>query len=218
MNNDMVNTFLLGISVGGGCIAHCGSVLLPMLLCEKRKRWTLAGLFLVARLFGYIVFALVSYGIGSRLDSLHWNRFLLEGIVFVVMGALLLRYAWSLRNDINCASSCGTGDGAEAFKRFKYNARNYALQAGFATGISLCTPFLLVVMEGATSTGPLASVLAFLSFYLGTTVLLLPVLLGGVLSRGAVVRQIGYLCGFLCGGVYIIQGCVVLVEGIYEKL
>jgi len=215
-----MKTFILGISVGGGCIAHCGSVLLPMLLCEKQKRWTLAGLFLLARLCGYLVFALGSYYIGHRLVLLQrWDRCFMEGIVFVIMGALLFRYAWKLRGEAGCrGNACGDGGGLNAFRRFKKHAQNYALQAGFMTGVSLCTPFLIVVLQGATEAGPWASVGAFLSFYLGTTVLLLPVLLGGVLSRGIVARQIGTLCGFLCGAMYVIQGCAVLVEGVYEKL
>jgi hypothetical protein len=45
-NRGMMKTFLLGLSAGGACMAHCGSILLPLLLCQKTRRWKLAAGFL----------------------------------------------------------------------------------------------------------------------------------------------------------------------------
>jgi len=218
-NGGMITqTFLLGLGMGGGCIAHCGSVLLPVLLCEQRRRWSLAGWFLLARLVGYGVFAIICTWIGSGLEWVGIRGPVFEFAVFVIMGVLLLNYAWQMRRDVECVGTCSPSNHKTGkFHEFKRNARRYALQTGFLTGISLCTPFVVILMEGIRRESFFGNVGVFLSFYLGTTLLLLPVLLGGVLSRGTVARQIGFLCSLLCGGLYLLQGSVGFFGVLYEK-
>lgn len=208
-----MKTFLLGISVGGGCIAHCGSVLLPMLLCESRRRWHLAGLFLLARLCGYLVFAVISYYTGILFLKIRFERVMIEGGIFILLSILLFRYAWNLKSSIDCLSHCGGENGKNNFQGFRKNARAYAIKAGFLTGLSLCAPFLAVIVEGTQQLNLLGSLTSFLCFYLGTTVVFFPVILTGVLSRGKVIRQIGFLCGFLASGVYFLQGSMLIMGG-----
>ena len=213
----IMKTLILGMSIGGGCIAHCGTVLLPLLLCETRRRWYLAVLFLGARFFGYLLFALVSFYAGSLLANLSYDRGLMEGGLFLLLGFLLARYALRLRDTLDCSSGCGKRDSVN-FELFRKSGKNYAIQAGFLTGLSLCTPFLAVLTESLHKGSFLAVLGAFFWFYLGTTIILLPILVGGILSRGIVIRQIGLLCGMLAAVIYFFQGAILLIGGIYGNL
>ena len=210
-------TFLLGLSMGGGCLAHCGSVLLPLILCERRKRWTLAMWFLSARLVGYLLFAVVSAIVGGAIAKGGFGGPILVSCVSLLMGSLMIRYGWNLRREVSCEGGCsqhGSGDRGK-FSRFRKGAKGYALKAGFLTGISFCTPFMVVAFEGVKGAGVWASIGVFLCFYLGTTLLLIPVLVGGILTRGTVIRQIGFLCSFVCGGLYLLQGTAGVIGCFY---
>ena len=212
-----MKALLLGFSVGGGCIAHCGSVLLPMLLCERRRRWSLAAVFLAARLLGYLLFAIASFYGGTLLAKLPVPHALFEAVVFVLLGLFLFRYAWRLRDSADCATTCvGTTPKAD-FAGFRKSAFYYALQAGLLTGLSLCAPFVAVIAEGSRQPNLIQSLISFLWFYLGTTLMLLPVLAGGLAKRGNIARQIGLLTGLFASAIYLLQGTFLIVRLIYEQ-
>lgn len=210
-----MKALLLGFSVGGGCIAHCGSVLLPMLLCERRRRWSLAAVFLAARLLGYLLFAIASFYGGTLLAKLPVSHALLEAVVFVLLGLFLFRYAWRLRDSASCSTVCvGT---KPDFAGFRKRAFYYALQAGLLTGLSLCAPFVAVISEGSRQPNLMQSLISFLWFYLGTTLMLLPVLAGGLAKRGNTARHIGLLTGLFASAIYFLQGTFLIVKLIYEQ-
>ena len=86
-----MTTFLLGLGAGGGCLAHCGQALLPMLLCERQRRLRLAAAFLAARLGGYCLVALAVFLVGrlAGANGFAWSP-LLEGLVFIALGLYLM--------------------------------------------------------------------------------------------------------------------------------
>ena len=211
-----MKALLLGFSVGGGCIAHCGSVLLPMLLCERQQRWSLAAVFLAARLFGYLLFAIASFYGGALLAKLPLPHALLEAVIFILLGVFLFRYAWKLRDPASCATVCVAKPKAD-FVGFREGAFLYALQAGLLTGLSLCAPFVAVISEGSMQPNLMQSLISFLWFYLGTTLMLLPVLAGGLAKRGNTARQIGLLTGLFAAAIYFLQGTFLIVRLIYEQ-
>ena len=212
-----MKALLLGLSVGGGCIAHCGSVLLPMLLCERRRRWSLATVFLAARLIGYLLFAIVSFYGGALLAQLPVSHSLLEAVVFILLGVFLFRYAWRLRDSASCAIACTGAKPKADFAGFREGALVYALQAGLLTGLSLCAPFVAVIAEGSRQPNLMQSLISFLWFYLGTTLMLLPVLAGGLAKRGDTARHIGLLTGLFASAIYFLQGIFLIVRLIYEQ-
>ena len=214
-----MNTFLLGLSVGGGCLTHCGPVLLPMLLCEERRRWRLAAAFLAARLGGYVLVALMIYLVGRMADGagFSFKSPLVEGILFVLLGLYLIRYSLNVKRE-----GCGTGacaaDNKAAFGRFRNGGMRFAAQTGFLTGLGYCAPMIALVAEGIQKSSLAGTVGSFLSFYLGTTAILVPLFIGGFACGGrtATIRQIGFLCGMAAAALYLFQGLYLLtMEVVY---
>jgi hypothetical protein len=209
-----VKALLLGLSVGGGCVAHCGSVMLPMLLCEQRRRWSLAAIFLIARLFGYLVFAALSFYGGSLLAKIPFDHSAFEAGVFILLSLFLFRYAWKFREPADCSGGCLGSTPRADFAGFRKGALSYSLQAGLLTGLSLCAPFIAVIAEGVQQESLMQSMGSFLWFYLGTTMVLIPVLAGGMVRRGEIVRQIGFLTGLLAAAIYLLQGVMLIIRGV----
>jgi sulfite exporter TauE/SafE len=204
-----MKSLLLGLSIGGGCIAHCGSVLLPILLCEQQKRWKLTGLFIGSRLLGYLLFAVASVLLGKIIILPNFlSSSLFDGLISIVLGCVLLYYGFQLSSELECdSSSCQPpGKPQTSFERFKKGSAVYATRAGFLTGLSLCAPFLVIMADIGVSANMYEGILNILLFYIGTTVVLLPIMLGGYLSRFLIARQIGCLSAFLGGGIYGLQG------------
>ena len=89
----MLQGFLLGLSTGATCLAYCAPVLVPYLLGEaksiRQTAWTLSR-FMLGRLLGYLVFAVIAWLTGSWLGLLTERRETLLGSVYILLAALLL--------------------------------------------------------------------------------------------------------------------------------
>jgi hypothetical protein len=212
-----MTTFLLGLSVGGGCLTHCGPVLLPLLLCEDARRWRLAFAFLAARLCGYVlvataVFAACHYS-GGVVKAI--NGPLLEAVVFLLLGILLLRYSLNAKREV-CGGTCAGKDNAKAFERFRKGGARFALRSGFLTGLGLCAPMVAIIAEGARQETFLGTLAAFLFFFLGTTAVLVPLFACGFACGGKTkaVREIGFVAGLIAAAFYLLQGSFLIITEI----
>lgn len=209
-----MTTFLLGLSVGGGCLTHCGPVLLPLLLCETARRWKLAATFLIARLCGYALVASATFFAGRVLNAtapwLHAGLF--EAALYLLLGACLLRYGLNAKRE-TCEGHCSGKDNASAFGKFRKSGSAFAARTGFLTGLGLCAPMLAIVAEGAREKTYWGTLGTFLLFFLGTSAVLIPVFACGFACGGRTqaIRQIGFLAGFLAAGLYLLQGTYLLI-------
>jgi hypothetical protein len=192
----VATTFLLGLSLGGGCLAHCGPALLPLVLSQGSRKALLAALFLAGRLAGYLLAAIL-FVTSERLlavvfDFIRTAAF--AGAVQLVLALVLFRYALAMRRE--CSASCAGGDSREVFARFRAGKIRYALQGGFLTGLSFCTPMLALAGECASG-GYAHGVISALAFFLGTSAVLVPVVACGILCRGRAAAEIGFFAA--CG-------------------
>lgn len=93
----MLEPLLLGLSSGTVCLAYCAPVLVPYLLGEGRDiRHSVPLLveFLLGRLAGYVLFALIAWLIGFRvLPSGEW-RGVIFGLTYLVLSVLLVAYGF----------------------------------------------------------------------------------------------------------------------------
>ena len=215
-----MTTFLLGLSIGGGCLTHCGPVLLPMLLCENGRRWRLAFAFLAARLCGYAlvataVFAASHYS-GGVVKTI--NGPLLEAIVFLLLGILLLRYGLNAKREV-CGSTCAGKDTAKAFERFRKGGALFAMRSGFLTGLGFCAPMMAIIAEGARQETLPGTLAAFLFFFLGTSVVLVPLFACGFACGGRTkaIREIGFLAGMAAAALYLLQGTLLLITEVAHE-
>jgi|GEM_PF-5483736 hypothetical protein len=191
----VATTFLLGLSLGGGCLAHCGPALLPLVLSQGSRKVLLAALFLAGRLAGYLLaslfFVVSARVLAGAFEFLRTAAF--AGAVQLVLAIVLFRYAVAMRRE--CRASCG-GDGREVFARFRSGKIRYALHAGFLTGLSFCAPMLALAAECAGG-GYFHGLVSALAFFLGTSAVLIPVVACGILCRGRAAAEVGFFAA--CG-------------------
>lgn len=209
-----MTTFLLGLSVGGGCLTHCGPVLLPMLLCESARRWKLAIAFLAARLCGYTLVATAVFVVSQYAGGMTKlvNGVLVEAVVFILLGACLLRYSLNAKKEV-CGGGCAGKDNANTFERFRKGGARFAARSGFLTGLGFCAPMMAIVAEGARQSTFFGTVAAFLFFFLGTSAVLIPLFACGFACGGKTkaVREIGFIAGLIAAAIYLMQGTYLLI-------
>ncbi|HAP42599.1 MAG: hypothetical protein A2087_14670 [Spirochaetes bacterium GWD1_61_31] len=187
--------FLLGLSTGSYCVMTCLPLALPSILAEPaghRANAARVGLFMLGRLLAYLAVGLLLGGLGTYaagfLDPLHARRlqiasWLLSGAV-LSLGGLLYHFPRLKLCQLTA--------------RWWRPGRGLFL-LGLAAGLSICPPFVAAAARlfgaglvapslaggadgAATAGGPLAGVWYFFSFYLGTSVWLIPLFAGGWLA------------------------------------
>ncbi|MEW6182896.1 MAG: sulfite exporter TauE/SafE family protein [Bacillota bacterium] len=205
--------FFLGLANGTTCLAYCAPVLVPYLLGEGknvRRNIVAMGQFLGGRLCGYLFFGVLAWATNQAILREAGLRDLLFGLMYTVLAALLFVYGFS-----NPPSAC-TGGLAGRLAPSLLSRRQYLLPAalGLLTGLNLCPPFLLA-FTGAAGAGSLyKSLMFFFSFFLGTSVVILPAAFLGALTNLKPIRTVGRLSAACVALYYLYLGIVIIGGGI----
>jgi hypothetical protein len=178
------------------------------------------GLFLAARLAGYIVFATAAWLVGSSIQRAWTGRAgigqagigqsWLMGWIEVLLAAALVVYAvgWPHRR-------CAAAKEAQGLVRIGEGPgplRSGALALGFLTGINLCPPFLVAGVRAAQLEHLPAALLFFVCFFVGTAVWFLPFLSMGFVQRTPAVVTVARMVAVLLACWYGISGFSILIE------
>ncbi|MGE0087628.1 MAG: sulfite exporter TauE/SafE family protein [Desulfococcaceae bacterium] len=187
----ILKALMLGLSAGAFCMGTCAPVLMGLLLSRAEKGWrgnaVSLGLFLLGRFLAYILFAVISFGIGEIFrGSMIFSTLLLPSGE-ILLGLLMLIY--SIHTHFPHLSFCGTA--------LKWPQSRWTLfAAGVFTGMNLCPPFLMAVGMAADSVSVWDSILFFTVFFMTTTLYLLPFVFSGIAARFAPVRSAARIvCG-----------------------
>jgi len=204
---------LLGLSSGAVCATYCAPVLVPYLLGEGRGVLPNAaslGQFLAGRLLGYFCFALFARGIHGVLPQEIAGRDLLLGAVYLVLSLLMIHYGFFKAN-----RACPATQGQEIGRRPRA-ARSplFPLFLGLATGLNLCPPLLLAVATAAEQQTINQSILFFCTFFLGTSVFLIPAPFLGLMRGFPSLQVIGKMAAGLIGAYYLFIGATLLAGGV----
>ena len=212
----MLQGFLLGLSTGATCLAYCAPVLVPYLLGEaksiRQTAWTLSR-FMLGRLLGYLVFAVIAWLAGSWLGLLTERRETLMGPMYILMAALLLWYGM-LQPVAPCAGSALHGRAARLAQK---RPSLLPLLMGFFTGLNLCPPFLLAFAAAGEISTLEHSLLFFLSFFAGTALFFLPTPLLGVCKNIASLKNIGRLAAAVMSVYYFYIGILLVLGGMISS-
>ena len=165
--------FLLGLSSGTFCIIHCAPVAIPFLFSENgewkdNSRNVL--LFITGRLIGYIIFGAIlgflgAYTIGYVRPVFKTK---ITSIVYILIGTYMLLSG--LMYNLPKLKIC------RVFKKI-YKPERSAVFYGLLTGLSLCPPFFAAAARVfEKSMGVFSGAFYFLTFFLGTSIFLLPLL------------------------------------------
>ncbi|MBN1403310.1 MAG: sulfite exporter TauE/SafE family protein [Opitutales bacterium] len=207
-------TLLVGLGAGGGCLAHCGPALLPVLLCGRERRWQLALTFMGARLVTYLLVAMLiqtlgkASGLGKALESP-----LLGGSVYLLLALMLARYCYGLSRGCK-EGKCHNGNGRERFSRFRLGAFSYASRAGILSATGLCAPMLAFAVEALRVENSAQAALAVTGFFIGTSVALIPLFALGAICKTEAAMQAGQVFCALASAMYVFQGLGLLLKGL----
>jgi hypothetical protein len=212
----MLEGFILGLSNGVACIATCAPVLIPYLLGEGKgivhNCWV-TGQFLLGRLLGYLLFAVLAWMVNITVLQQSNLRNLLIGTAYVLFAGLLIYYGFFKKAEASCEAACNLN----IYQRLSaFRPELLPVAAGLATGLSFCPPFLLAFTGAARQTSLPASLLFFFSFFLGTSLLFVLAPFVGAFQRFAVLQIVGKMAAGLMGLYYLYSGSIMLIGGLMK--
>jgi sulfite exporter TauE/SafE len=203
--------FLLGLASGTSCLAFCAPVLIPLFLEEGKTipRNLLSLLaFLGGRLGGYLALGVLAWGTGTLLLEATQAQGLIVGAAYILLAALLLLAVLRKKAPTrNCAAS-GTQAGLRRWPAL------LPLGMGFLAGLKACPPLLLAFTD-ATGAGSLTgSLLVFLTFFLGTSIYFLPMVLVGAFRRVAELKIVAKFAAVIVSLYYLYLGGLLIYGGV----
>lgn len=200
MISQLTEGFLLGIATGTTCLATCGPVYAPYLMQYERNIWrSLLALLEISagRFIAYAVIGVLSGFLGSSLENL--NRDLFTASAYILFSVFLLITTFRTSKKEKC---CQTGKWSTFVDR--------PLVLGVLTGINFCPSFLLAVTKAVDISGPLSGFYLFASFFVGTSLFLIPISFFGVFGLKKQLRFIARVSAVAISVWFIIQACIML--------
>ncbi len=191
-------------------MSSCGPVLVPWLAAESQGYRGTAGrlaVFLGGRLAGYLLFAVLVWGLGLALPVEPRPRALIFGAVQLALAGMLAYYALARRKPrrgglppaelVSIAAKPPAPRGAAAL-------------LGLLTGLNLCPPFLVAAVRAAESPSLPVTMVFFLLFFLGTLVWFPPLIVLGALRRTAAVATVARMTMLILAAYYAYLGVLSL--------
>jgi hypothetical protein len=204
----MTDSFILGLSSGSACLATCGMVMFPYLMAGSAGVKNIAidlSLFLITRFMVYFILATVSWYFGQALFTNSLVRNIIPGILYIVFAAMLVWYSISKNRSADCP--------AKIVKTVN-NRKLVPVMLGLVNSLGFCPALLIILTKGATQNTLAHSYIAFLAFFIGSSVWFLPLPLAGRIHKKEVLKNIGILATGLAGIIFMIKGITNLVGGI----
>ena len=208
---------VLGLATGPVCLASCGPVVLPWLMVQPRGvrgHGRQLGIFLAARLAGYMVFAAAMWFLGSAIPPAWTGRSWLIGSVQLLLAAGLLVYAAGWPRP-RCAAAEPVGR-LVRIGETPGPRPSGAWALGFLTGINLCPPFLVAGVRAAQLAHLWTALLFFGCFFVGTAVWFLPFLSLGFVRRSPAIVTVARMVAVLLACWYGFSGASILIERIFH--
>lgn len=204
----MTDSFILGLSSGSVCLATCGMVMFPYLMSGSAGVNRIAldvSIFLLARLFIYIILATFAWFFGQAFFSNPIVRNIVPGILYVVFAFLLVWYSISKKRANDCP--------AKIIKAVN-NHKLVPVLLGVVNSLGFCPALFLILTKGATQGTLVQSYLAFLAFFIGSSIWFLPLPLAGKIQKKEALKNIGILATGLAGIIFLIKGLTNIIGGI----
>jgi len=204
----MTDSLILGLSSGSACLATCGMVMFPYLMAGSAgvKRITLdLSLFLITRFVIYFILATLAWYFGQAIFSNPVIRNIVPGILYIVFAIMLVWYSLSKNRNRECP--------AKIVKTVN-NHRLVPVFLGIVNSLGFCPALLIILTKGATQGNIIQSYIAFMAFFIGSSIWFLPLPLAGRIGKKEVLKTIGTLATGLAGIIFMIKGLTNLIGGI----
>jgi sulfite exporter TauE/SafE len=204
----MTDAFILGLSSGSACLATCGMVMFPYLMAGSsgvRRITTDLSVFLITRLVAYFILATLAWYFGQAFFSDPLIRNLVPGILYIVFAVMLVWYSIDKSRNPVCP--------AKIVKTVN-NRRLVPLFLGIVNSFGFCPALFIIMTKSATQGTIVQSYLAFLAFFVGSSLWFLPLPLAGKVKKKEVLSTIGLMATGLAGIIFMIKGITNLIGGI----
>ncbi|HEX8985153.1 MAG TPA: sulfite exporter TauE/SafE family protein [Bryobacteraceae bacterium] len=203
--------FTLGFSSGPVCVASCAPVLVPVIAVARptaRGAGATLGRFLAGRLAGYLGFACLAWLLGFSLRLPAPAHAWVYGISDLAIATLLAVYGIEIGRH-GRRKECPAGWARRSAFRFQGFA---PVLLGFASGLTLCPPFLAAGVRAAESPGLAQALFFFFCFFVGTSLWFAPSISLALLRRFEAVGLVARFVLFLLAGYYTYLAFVVLLR------
>jgi sulfite exporter TauE/SafE len=204
----MTESFILGLSSGSACLATCGMVMFPYLMAGSAGVKRIAidlTLFLLTRIIVYFILATLAWYFGQTIFSNPFVRNIVPGILYIVFAVMLVWYSISKSRKPECTAK---------IVRTVNNRRLIPVLLGIVNSLGFCPALFIILTKGATEGTILQSYLAFLAFFIGSSLWFLPLPLAGKIQQREVLKNIGILATGLAGIIFMIKGLTNIIGGI----
>ena len=196
MLKTLIEGFLLGLSTGTICLATCAPIYLPYLISEDRslkksfyKVMEISG----GRFLAYLLFGAAAGWLGSIVPN--QQRTLFTGISYILISIFLVLNVVRTQKAAKCCK-------VPAWSKFTSSA----FVLGIVTGVNFCPSFLIALTKSLDLGGVIGGTLLFMGFFVGTTIFLLPLAFGGMLTAVNKVKIIARYASILIAIWFIWQG------------
>ena len=204
----MTDSLILGLSSGSACLATCGMVMFPYLMSGSagvRRIVTDLSLFLLTRLVVYFLLATLAWYFGQALFTNAIIRNIVPGILYIVFAILLVWYSISKNSHRYCPAKIVTAVN---------NRKIVPVLLGVVNSLGFCPALFLILTKGAAEKTLVQSYIAFLAFFIGSSVWFIPLPLIGKIKKKEVLATIGILATGLAGAIFMIKGLTNLIGGL----
>ena len=187
--------------MGTTCLATCGPIYVPYLMqYDKELPRTILRVLEISlgRFLMYAIFGLVAGAFGSKVPIDH--RSIFTSIAYILLSIFLIASAIStFRIERTCT----------IFRWSKIV--NRPLLLGFITGINICPPFLMALVRVVSIGGAIRGILFFVSFFVGTSLYIIPLSVVGAITTKKLFRNIGRVAAVVVGLWFLIAGIKILI-------
>jgi sulfite exporter TauE/SafE len=204
----MTDSLILGLSSGSACLATCGMVMFPYLMAGSAGVKRIAidlSLFLITRFVIYFILATLAWYFGQALFSNPIVRNFVPGILYIVFAVMLVWYSISNNRNPKCPVK---------IVKTVNNHRLVPILLGVVNSLGFCPALFLILTKSATQGTLAQSYIAFLAFFIGSSIWFLPLPLAGKIRKKEVLKNIGILATGLAGIIFMIKGITNLIGGL----
>ena len=196
------------MSSGIACISVCLPGVLPILLGRRStvaQSAIFVAVFLSGRWLAYLIAAALTALFSAAIYDVVSNKIVMIATQFLLAAIMILFAAGKL------SSKCINPLKHKRLRTFLKNHDNLLpVIMGFITSISLCPPFVTLVLQTAGEQSLMRTVGLFTMFFIGTLPYFLPVPIIGLSRRNAVFKVIGRYAAAIMGCVYLYNAIAIM--------
>lgn len=204
----MTDSFILGLSSGSACLVTCGMVMFPYLMAgsaSPKKIIADLSVFMLTRLVIYFLLATIAWFFGQAVFTNPVMKNVVPGLLYVVFAVMLVWYSIGRNRKNECPAKIVTTVN---------NKKLIPVFLGVVNSFGFCPALFIILTKSATQNTLIQSYLAFLAFFIGSSLWFLPLPFAGKIRKKQVIETIGILATGLAGTIFIIKGLTILIGGL----